>query len=164
MRPDKLNPIPTMISSNELRIGNYLLFDQVPSIVTAINHDLNSVSNDQIANDKHTFVELTGGRISGIALTEEILASASFRNAGKISERMNKWKTDTSNFILYFNGEYAGLITSLPQSIPIYFLHQLQNLYFSLIGEELQIRALIIQSNTNAAMQEKGYSNPNSAI
>ncbi|MBE7171178.1 MAG: hypothetical protein INR73_11340 [Williamsia sp.] len=77
--------------------------------------------------------------MKGWLISEEALRYAHFRKVGMISDSMSKWSVDDSKFIIYFNGTYAGLITSLPKSVPIYFMHQLQNLYFSLIGKELAI-------------------------
>lgn len=128
-----------MIQANELRIGNYLLFDNVQSQITAIDLDLNSISNDVVADNTYTYIKISSNRINGIRMSEDVLVNANFIKVGSIADGMDKWMIKSSNFILYFNGEYAGLITSLPKSVPLYYLHQLQNLFFALIGEELQV-------------------------
>ena len=128
-----------MIKSIELRIGNILRFDDVLSPVTAIYLDLDGVSNEVIADGNYKFMELSSGRVNGWPINEDALLSTSFKKVGDISDTVEKWSIDESRFIIYFNGKYAGLITSLPQSVPIYYIHQLQNIYFSLIGKELSI-------------------------
>ena len=126
-----------MIKSAELRIGNILQFDDLLSSVTAIDVDLDGVSNEVIADGSYNFIPLSSGRVKGWPIDEDALLSFGFKKTGDISDLVRKWSIDDSKFILYFNGEYAGLITSLPKAVPIYNVHQLQNLYFSLIGKEL---------------------------
>lgn len=128
-----------MLQSAGLRIGNILEFDGVWCPVTAIDHKLESLSNSPLQDGKHAFTELSSGRIKEVAITEEVLHCAYFEKTKRITETINKYSISSKKFVLYFNGEYAGLITSLPRSVPIHYLHQLQNLYFSLIGEELAI-------------------------
>ena len=115
------------------------MFDDILSPITAIDLDLDGVSNEVVADGNYKFIELSSGRVKGWPIDEDALLSAKFRKVGKISDSIDKWSIEPSKFIIYFNGEYAGLITSLPKSVPIYYVHQLQNLYFSLIGEELTV-------------------------
>ncbi len=128
-----------MLHATELRVGNFLLFDGIPCQITAIECNLDSISFDQNEDGKCTFTGLSTGRIMELRITDDVLERAGFKQVRQISDCVWKWTIETTKFMLYYNGEYAGLITSLPRSIPIHYLHQLQNLYFSLVGEELHI-------------------------
>lgn len=128
-----------MIKSTELRIGNILKFDGVLSLVTAIDFNLAGVCKEAVAHGDHQYIELASGRVQGWSIDEDALLIANFKKVGKISDSIGKWSDEAYKFIIFFNGSYAGLITSLPKSVPVYYVHQLQNLYFSLIGEELTI-------------------------
>jgi len=126
-----------MIKTNDLRIGDYLIFDKKRSKITAIDLDLDGVSDEIVADSNYRFIELKSGRVNGIQLTEEVLAEFGFTKEGKLSDKLDKWVAGHSKFILYFNGKHAGLITTLPTTVPCTYLHQLQNLYYTLTGLEL---------------------------
>ncbi len=100
-----------------------------------------------VAGDVMNYAIINGGRVQGIKLTEKVLSGAGFLYHGKISATISKWIMEDSNFLLYFNGIQAGLITSLPKSVPFIYLHQLQNLYFSITGIELQFKNGINYNN-----------------
>lgn len=118
------------------------MFDDILSPITAIDLDLDGVSNEIVADGNYKFIELSSGRVKGWPIDEDALLNAKFKKVGKISDSIDKWSIESARFIIYFNGEYAGLITSLPKSVPIHYVHQLQNLYFTLIGEELTLTVI----------------------
>ena len=108
-----------MIKANELRIGNWVRdsdgFNKVIHIEESFFYT---------EMFKNTFAD-----IKPIPLTEEILLKCGFEKLGLIKYELNgvalniKW---SSYFIHRFETE-------------IKYLHQLQNLYFALKGEELEI-------------------------
>lgn len=131
-----------MITANELRIGNYVFeleYLKVKSISeTGINADANGVN--------YPFDMLVG-----IPLTTEILEKCGFEmemvdsGFGDIDEKIF-YKNGVTIFDNTENGgglDYATYTRykdrGYKSGITIHSIHQLQNLYFSLAGEELTI-------------------------
>ena len=126
------------MKANELRIGNWVDYEKTTHIITAIDSGNYGRSRwiKQSASEpdyEHTFKE-----IEPIPLTPEILEKAGFYYQ-ELSEG------------LYFN-EMFGYIENGKEGFimaddmgenslhyEIKYLHQLQNLYFALTGEELEI-------------------------
>lgn len=111
-----------MINKNELRINNYVktVYDELGYI--KINEILDSVVN----SDKTKGISYSS--LNPIKLTEEILLKCGFKfkKGYFIYEMFNIVNIDN---VFYCNSN----------GIYISNLHQLQNLYFALTGEELTI-------------------------
>lgn len=112
-----------MIPVNELRIGNKILFSVTGEVITIEDgHDIQSVF----------FVPED---YSPIPLTPEILERAGFINGTKVIQT----SLSTDEFYVDLMDKDAGF-----NDKRIWFscknLHQLQNLYFALTGEELTIK------------------------
>jgi hypothetical protein len=119
-----------MIKPEELRIGNYYLFQGAPTAIEA--HDLKYLSNMKSKGQKCENYQY-------LPLTEEILIRAGF----KWSIYHQAFHKDEFRFDLNSlqNGGYS-LSTFKQNLIIIYkieYVHQIQNLYWCLIGEELVI-------------------------
>lgn len=120
-----------MISANELRIGNY--YDH--------NGEIRQVTPNTILEvweAEHIWCE-------PIPITEEILFKCGFENIGS---SYNTWGLKSNEFSGYlftieldkpFYFKVCDLLLNHWSERPIQYLHQLQNLYFSLTGEELTI-------------------------
>lgn len=112
----------TAIKAEELRIGNWVLMYGKPH---------------QFQEYDFTWEEEA---FAPIPLTPEILEKAGFEN-----ER-SYFSNITRDFeICYYDGEAwlereKGDQYSIISGFPIKYIHQLQNLYFALTGEELQIQ------------------------
>lgn len=128
-----------MIKATELRIGNFVMFDKGTEY-----HNVQGVFNP--AHAKERIIQLEGNFVSnreeqlfGIPLTVEILVKTGFELAndnyhGYLSKpfkggriRLCKSAEDKRNWY-WNNGCWVTVIQ---------YLHELQNLYFSLTGEEL---------------------------
>lgn len=117
------------MKSNELRINNYVLVNGEPYKIDALE-----IYEEEIVDPLHP---------EPIPLTTEWLERCGFRHRNE-SEGVdryfigtnpvtNDWlfdivKIDHYNYFFYRNGHFK-----------IYHLHQLQNLYHALTGEELKI-------------------------
>lgn len=109
-----------MIKASELRIGNWVLAGGEPF---EVNPDVIAV----IYNE--------GGRVeyNPIILTHELVIKAGFWRYGAGSFAKNKiW-------IVYASGTYFFEVGDITIGRGIMYLHQLQNLYYALTGEELEI-------------------------
>ena len=131
-----------MIKANDFRVGNYIMYNESTTWLkveyiakTAIGAiDINNIS----------FYHFKENEIIPIPLTPEILEKVGFKlSMGSLTYYLNvfykeklycclQYLTITSQFELCKDG--FSLL-----SMPILFLHQLQNLIHSLKGEELQI-------------------------
>lgn len=120
-----------MITANELRIGNWVYYGQSIRPITAIKESPSRkcVGVDNMLTDFAV--------IQPIPLTPEILEKAGFR------KKANEYTYDTETFNLilthekedWFYWNHSGLMID-----PSFkYVHQLQNLYFALTGEELDI-------------------------
>lgn len=125
------------MEANELRIGNWIDTIHGFAIVDSVNKNVyNSV-----------FVKLKGfsgsyDKINPIPLTPEILENAGFKIINHIHgysfytmNREGRHNKDKPNIDIYqSNTLYCGYRVNHCK-----YLHQLQNLYFTLTGEELKI-------------------------
>jgi hypothetical protein len=137
-----------MIQANELRIGN-LFWENYGGykIVSGINCHKNEFP---ITVDAHGIGFTAIGRfdlesIQPISLTPEILEKCGFDSINFDNPNSNVDFTFTNNpqyWIQYHTDvdQYIFYGTSNSIEKPIKYLHQLQNLYFALTGEELTFK------------------------
>jgi len=120
------------IQSNELRIGN--IVGRYSNIMEVSG--LGNERADLILLQPNTRVSwcMLYSDLSGIPLSEEILLKAGFEKYG-IWFRINNF-----NISIGHNIAFEKWVT--PYKSPRY-LHQLQNLYFALTGQELNTSGLI---------------------
>lgn len=126
------------LTANELRIGNlFYVFDNILSQVDWIQKESVSVLYDRQPNLSNGAI-VSYGKIQPIPLTEEWLVRMGFE---KYSDGGDLHGIDC----FYCKRKLKGAI-SLPDFmfngfIQIKHVHQLQNLYFALTGEELTIKS-----------------------
>lgn len=126
------------MKANELRIGNYVYHNiygekQVLKITNITDYAVNlDISNGDVSD------QIDLDEIEPIPLTEELLEKCGFTKVGSNYEK--DWlllhthlERQTFDFLLYESS--SGKL----KATPILYLHQLQNLYFALTGEELKI-------------------------
>jgi len=116
-----------MINANELRIGNLVLYEHKTMIIDEINSD-GTIEFDDSINKKRIM------SIWPIIITEGILFRCGF----------NKNNLMFINDILPFVKiikciDYFDVIIGNVFYVKLHSLHQLQNLYFALTGQELAI-------------------------
>lgn len=123
-----------MINANELRCGNKV-FDQKTGDIQAIT----GVWNDRVKYGWQSVWNTTVNDIDGVPLTSELLEKAGFDYDG------DKHAPTWFNSIIGYIGKCEGGYT-LPDSdgepsisYVLKYVHQLQNLYFALTGEDLKI-------------------------
>lgn len=131
-----------MIQPNELRIGNFV-YQSLTDMTESIYHSIRSIGEKCVStNELNEIVPFN--KLDGIPLTSEILEKCGFsydRNYGynislvKLSKRLNIPFDSMYNARL-IRKYYNGFMTI---SENIKYLHQLQNLYFILTGEELTV-------------------------
>ncbi|WP_374440455.1 hypothetical protein [Epilithonimonas sp.] len=127
------------LKATELRCGNilkYLTSEGDYSIMKVNWHTLKWISEDE-----------TGFNLvhSPIPLTEDILVKLGFeiRNFNNDPKKPLWWLViDNRHIDIYINnnGGYYFLINSIQMSIPIVYVHQIQNLVFALTSEELTFK------------------------
>ena len=117
-----------MIQANELRIGNWVYHSGV--VINA-----QSITGKGISTDTYTPI---GNRsleeVSGIPLPEEWMLRLGFRQDGYY----NSAKRWIGGYVMMFAGNGHFILRNYPLS-EIKYVHQLQNLYFSLTGQELTL-------------------------
>lgn len=124
-----------MIQANELRIGSWVLTKNLYAKVEGIVDS----ENISIAIDGYNSLNLSINQIKPIKLTEDNIISCGFRHIGLYD---NVYHSD--NFRIYLNKKLKiGLLKldhdSDQLEIEIRSVHQLQNVYFILTGEELEV-------------------------
>lgn len=116
-----------MIQANELRIGNHIRGLAMGSVHTVSLHFFNELLDDDTMSDWY----------SPIPLTSEILEKCGFIKDHDTYKKLN------SNLSYLFRISYTGVgwfSMNAIANIPALYLHQLQNLYFALTGEELNYK------------------------
>lgn len=134
------------IKLKELRIGNYVycLSDDAKTLEFV---EISEIHDDMVYFKECDFDGTIGGSCYPIKLTEEWLIKLGFTNDNNESWF---WSFDFDDkqetfkvFPLTAGGDPMGLwgIVGCPQLVKkIKFVHQLQNLFFALIGEELELK------------------------
>ena len=137
----------------EFRIGNYLLLNGIPEKIWGIDLDLRDEGTPLISIGKHDVEPINSfkeGELIKIPLTEEWLLKFGFEYCEfPVSDEDGVYRDKTKVNKDYFKHP------RLPEEISIYLpynhfnyhigsvtikhVHQLQNLYFALTGEELKI-------------------------
>lgn len=135
-----------MMKIEELRIGNYVEYNGCTGIVSAIHSPM--PCEDEHFNDIGIVELILGGivtvridEIKPIPLTEELLLKFGFELRCKTEEgviygigntTLIYCHTDDNDFGFFLNGYHNDVYIRL--------FHQLQNLYYSLTGQELEIK------------------------
>jgi hypothetical protein len=125
------------MKASELRIGNYILFSEDNTIfeVGSIEEKGYTVQNEE----ETTWIEAY--QFEPITLTKKWLLKFGFEINRQTKENNNIWRCNCTQgnfdieqiigFFLWDNNSYSPKIE---------YIHQLQNLYFALTGEELTIK------------------------
>lgn len=114
-----------MIQANEMRVGNWIL--------NGNNHPI------QVGYHEIRYAVIhpgTQNNYEGVPLTPEILEACGFSN--KHHEGGMEWTKESFNLL---NIKDSGF-ELIYDSINVKYLHQLQNLYFALTGEELTLKSM----------------------
>ena|ERR1700760_107773 len=131
------------MNERELRIGNFIRYEGKGtfSVRMVSYNDIEGVwSDDGAVSSENDVPE----KFAGIPIDEAWLKRLGFVD-GKIHRfqfdmRVQPFRTETQGV---FPGEWeVTLLDSIPHSLHkrIHFIHQLQNLFFALTGEELTIK------------------------
>ena len=137
-----------MIKANELRLGNKFYVKNENLFCEILSITQNATVCDVLFDDSSSYLRAAHGwaKISDLKplpLTPEILEQCGFMKWGKYK---NLWKIkNVHSFTLAFRSESFHLNVypySRFEQNDIKYLHQLQNLFFAIIGEELQIKDL----------------------
>jgi len=123
-----------MIKINELRIGNYISREDIGDMSIRFETVLEFHQNKVVTSGPIKVV-LDYGDLKPIQLTEEILLKC-----GYIKDEFDNWENET-RLGLYKPDEFDGYLSIWGESTvgECNYLHQLQNLYFALTGEELEV-------------------------
>jgi hypothetical protein len=110
------------MKASELRIGNKVLFSENGKVFTVFEIAKNGiVVGDEI---EYTWIEID--QFEGIKLTEEWLLKFNFEKSSY------GYESEMLTIGFDFRQEKTG--------VKIEYVHQLQNLYFALTGNELEIK------------------------
>ena len=132
------------LSSQELRIGNFVQYGGVINKVYLISHNYFQVESTDIP----TFTANKNRAAEPIPLTEEWLLRFGFHlrdgfsNTFKLNVEKHQYDcseitySEKEGLLRFSNGQEKGA-TLIPY---INYVHQLQNLYFALTGEELTLK------------------------
>lgn len=118
------------MKASELRIGNYINNEQRTEVVVSID-DWKIECHLLTDREKETLYEVSMSLINPIPITQEWLVKFGFDNLGTFGFGIGKFhirygKT-ARDFYFFIDNEF----------VHIKHVHQLQNLYFALTGEEL---------------------------
>ena len=113
-----------MIKANELRVGSLVYVLYQVSTITSIN---------EFDVESHDCKDIPIEELRAIPITEEWLVKLGF-----VSNGINRcWKDPID---LIYMGDNSWLYLANQRHVNLFYIHQLQNLYFALTGEELTIK------------------------
>jgi len=126
-----------MIKANELRIGNYILINGARQQVNSINARNNGIQVGYLVAGVEKVENCTSAAVQPLLLNNEVLADCGF----EFDDYYKLWqkKIDGKKADMQINLDYD--ITDFmrrPLIKAISSLHQLQNIYFALKGNELE--------------------------
>lgn len=124
-----------MIDETELRIGNLLKFGNIVCAVCEIDGNSFRVLDDEGIQYKNTWADL-----KPIPLTEEWLIKFGFNKT--LLEFANRYVLNGICIFetLSLNRKREGFYAVAHINVYLTSVHQLQNLYFALTGEELELK------------------------
>ena len=139
------------MKSTDLRIGNYVYYEHTTHIVSGIHgnkvyswwvkdgepvieYEAKDISGTQVENP---YIDVIS-HYEPIPLTEEWLLKFEFKQYETIGIKTHNYIKGNFKFnsAVLWVAEYKGVHIENK----ILYVHQLQNLYFALIGEELQLK------------------------
>jgi hypothetical protein len=120
------------MKANELRIGNYLQDNVTKTTVKVVELSKDCISTYVIDRSKYPLKD--GWKLEPIPLTEEWLLRFGFEKRSIIKQNDSYYLNGkvvwaTENGFRYFQNRDI-----------IKYVHQLQNIYFALTGEELKLK------------------------
>lgn len=117
------------MKANELRIGNWVLSKDMPVQIEEIKPE----------TIRYCFGEFSISYIEPINLTEEWLVKFGFSHISK-NDYQSPYKFLIFDIKLLCFADIQDNNERIFSPIDVKYVHQLQNLYFSLTGEELEIK------------------------
>ena len=128
------------MKAEELRIGNLVNFNDTIATVLELreNHARIEYMRSDTGMRYSTLVEY--GRLEGVLITEEWLVKFGFKH--KKTDKANCYTLNFFSLNFVNDGRYKGktfirVANFNPDINNFLFIHQLQNLYFALTGQEL---------------------------
>jgi len=128
-----------MINNRELRIGNYIFVDDIRRKICCIKNDDDTLQSPCIGFEQNSDCEyeiVDSDRVRAIPISDELLRDLGFvfHDYFKLWQRKQPKKAYT----IELDSEYSALdFSHRPIVRDMEYLHQLQNLFFSVQGEEL---------------------------
>ena len=137
-----------MIQANELRIGNFVfrndlpggMFYEIRALCKDRVHPINVIEQD-VKKNVYYASDCTLSELEPIPLTPEILEKCGFTTVTTNEDRSyNFWGKDLDASIdVDSDNLFRYRICERKRTKTILYVHQLQNLYFSLTGTELEV-------------------------
>ena len=147
-----------MIKATELRIGSKMIIDKgryLATVLTIVQHGMDiSVQNQHDFQGPRSPDGIDGltfrkyDEVEPIPLTPKILEKCGFEPmTGNEDEPATGWRAHYSasymesgkDYFCIWDDQPCGYLMDNYSSAPLKYLHQLQNLFFALTGEELPI-------------------------
>lgn len=128
-----------MINNLELRIGNYILVDNVTRKICCIKNDDCLLQSPCIGFEQNNDCEyeISGSeRVQALPITDQLLRDLGFI----FHDHLKVWQHTkyTKPYAIELDADYSALdFSGRPFIKNMQYLHQLQNLYYCIQGEEL---------------------------
>ncbi len=130
------------MTPQELRIGNYVLEQNGQEITTiaSITQPENGIFEYEVNDVDGMFIQVPEDEIEPIPITEDWLMEFGFLNGNKQSQcdMWGCWYYDDFKIIVDKDGNFEADV--YVAELFLKYIHQLQNLYFSLTGDELTLK------------------------
>lgn len=139
---NKTDVMQSVIKGQELRVGNLVYFNgnhkEIGVVSEIMKNDLNKVAPYKIGINHRVDIYYDIDKLKPIPLTEKWLLTNDFKK----HDRINGTDYHLHPLVIMFKNKDIWMIQVQLQTIDksvLNYVHQLQNLYFSLTGRELTV-------------------------
>ena len=123
------------MKARQLRIGNLVNVNGEPMTIYQIEHRSKTIYR---INDIDIDDRCLSDKSNPILLTPEILEKCEFKK-GDYHQNYYYHTSLSPHIVIYSDGFLMEVVDDIRVSESFHYLHQLQNLYFALTGEELKV-------------------------
>ena len=134
-----------MLQISEMRLGNYFLADDLPQTLSAISIAAADAAAQPMIGfytaEKLEYIPADSQRLQPLPLSNDVMQACGFKFDNYFKRWQKKRKVFGPGVEMELDGDYTALdFSGRPIIKEIQHLHHLQNLYYALKREEMEVQ------------------------